>query len=231
MGFLDPPPPLRQHVFSTKNKQKLAFSEPPSPPKRADVIYEWSLEMKLLSFSQLGIAPSFRARREVLYFSNFFSEEDILTYDFFQMSNSECINNISNAEINPNCLSPSYLVIFYLKLHIQQILQESIGSELESPVNTEILSLSDQETASLSSFQESKIETGAEKVSETPYQWCEDIPWCESAKVKSSDEPGKLARKKINTITCFLFIDYFLAHVIKTTKFTNSQSPIFCLLA
>ena len=28
------PPPLRQHVFSTKNKQKLAFS---------DVIYEWSL--------------------------------------------------------------------------------------------------------------------------------------------------------------------------------------------
>ena len=31
-GFLDPPPPLRQHVFSTKNKQKLAFSDPPSPP-------------------------------------------------------------------------------------------------------------------------------------------------------------------------------------------------------
>ena len=29
--FLDPPPPLRQHVFSTKNKQKLAFSDPPPP--------------------------------------------------------------------------------------------------------------------------------------------------------------------------------------------------------
>ena len=112
------------------------------------------------------------------------------------MSNSEYINNISNAEINPKCLSSSCLVIFYLKLHIQQILQESIGSELESPVNTEIFSLSDQETASLSSFQESKLETGAEKVSETPYQWCEDIPWCESAKVKSSDEPGKLPWKK-----------------------------------
>ena len=38
-GVLDPPPPLRQHVFSTKNKQKLAFSDPPS----ADVIYEWPL--------------------------------------------------------------------------------------------------------------------------------------------------------------------------------------------
>ena len=31
LGFLDPLPPLRQHVFSTKNKQKLAFSDPPSP--------------------------------------------------------------------------------------------------------------------------------------------------------------------------------------------------------
>ena len=29
--FLDPLPPLRQHVFSTKNKQKLAFSDPPPP--------------------------------------------------------------------------------------------------------------------------------------------------------------------------------------------------------
>ena len=27
LGFLDPPPPLRQHVFSTKNKQKLAGGE------------------------------------------------------------------------------------------------------------------------------------------------------------------------------------------------------------
>ena len=35
LGFL-------QHVFSTKNKQKLAFSEP-LPPTSADVIYEWSL--------------------------------------------------------------------------------------------------------------------------------------------------------------------------------------------
>ena len=40
LGFLDPPPPLRQHVFSTKNKQKLAFSDPSTS---ADVIYEWSL--------------------------------------------------------------------------------------------------------------------------------------------------------------------------------------------
>ena len=30
-GIFGPPPPLRQHVFSTKNKQKLAFSDPPSP--------------------------------------------------------------------------------------------------------------------------------------------------------------------------------------------------------
>ena len=43
LGFLDPPPPLSQHVFSTKNKQKLEFSDPPSPPTSADVIYEWSL--------------------------------------------------------------------------------------------------------------------------------------------------------------------------------------------
>ena len=43
LGFLDPPPPLRQHVFSTKNKQKLAFSDPPpSLPTSADVLYEWS---------------------------------------------------------------------------------------------------------------------------------------------------------------------------------------------
>ena len=40
LGFLDPPPPLRQHVFSTKNKQNLAFSDPLSPPTSADVIYE-----------------------------------------------------------------------------------------------------------------------------------------------------------------------------------------------
>ena len=41
-GIFGPPSPLRQHVFSTKNKQKLAFSDPPSPPTSADVIYEWS---------------------------------------------------------------------------------------------------------------------------------------------------------------------------------------------
>ena len=29
LGFFDPPPPLRQHVFTSKNKQKLAFSAPP----------------------------------------------------------------------------------------------------------------------------------------------------------------------------------------------------------
>ena len=29
LGFLDPPPPLRKHVFSTENNQKLAFSDLP----------------------------------------------------------------------------------------------------------------------------------------------------------------------------------------------------------
>ena len=43
LGFLDPPPPLRKHVFSTENNQKLAFSDPPSPPTSDYVIYEWSL--------------------------------------------------------------------------------------------------------------------------------------------------------------------------------------------
>ena len=31
LGFLAPPPPLRKHVFSTENNQKLTFSEPPPP--------------------------------------------------------------------------------------------------------------------------------------------------------------------------------------------------------
>ena len=31
LGFLDPPPPLRKHIFNTKNKQKLAFSDPLLP--------------------------------------------------------------------------------------------------------------------------------------------------------------------------------------------------------
>ena len=44
LGFLDPPPPLRNHVFSTENNQKLAFSDPPSPPTSDYVIYEWSLK-------------------------------------------------------------------------------------------------------------------------------------------------------------------------------------------
>ena len=41
-GIFGPPSPLCQHVFSTKNKQKVAFSDPSSPPTSADVIYEWS---------------------------------------------------------------------------------------------------------------------------------------------------------------------------------------------
>ena len=44
LGFFDPPPAQRKHVFSTENKQKLAFSDPLSPPTSADVIYEWSLK-------------------------------------------------------------------------------------------------------------------------------------------------------------------------------------------
>ena len=28
LGFFDPPPAQRKHVFSTENKQKLAFSDP-----------------------------------------------------------------------------------------------------------------------------------------------------------------------------------------------------------
>ena len=40
LGFLDP---LRKHVFSTENNQKLVFSDPPPPPTSAYVIYEWSL--------------------------------------------------------------------------------------------------------------------------------------------------------------------------------------------
>ena len=31
LGFLNPPPPLRNHVFSSENNQKLAFSDPPPP--------------------------------------------------------------------------------------------------------------------------------------------------------------------------------------------------------
>ena len=38
-----PPSPLRNHVFGTDNNQKLAFSDPPSPPTSDYVTYEWSL--------------------------------------------------------------------------------------------------------------------------------------------------------------------------------------------
>ena len=31
LGFLDPPPPLRKHVFRTENNQILAFSDLPPP--------------------------------------------------------------------------------------------------------------------------------------------------------------------------------------------------------
>ena len=37
------PSPLRKHVFSNENKQKLTFSDPPFPPTNAYVIYKWSL--------------------------------------------------------------------------------------------------------------------------------------------------------------------------------------------
>ena len=41
--FGPPSPPLRNHVFSTENNQKLAFSDPPALPPTSDyVIYEWS---------------------------------------------------------------------------------------------------------------------------------------------------------------------------------------------
>ena len=43
LEFLNPPPPLRNHVLITENNQKLVFSEPPSPPTSDYVIYEWSL--------------------------------------------------------------------------------------------------------------------------------------------------------------------------------------------
>ena len=46
LGFLDPPPPLRKHVFITENNQKLAFSDPPTPPTSDYVIYEWSHSKK-----------------------------------------------------------------------------------------------------------------------------------------------------------------------------------------
>jgi hypothetical protein len=43
LGFLDPPPPLRQEGFWTEINQKLAFSDPRSPFTSDYVIYEWSL--------------------------------------------------------------------------------------------------------------------------------------------------------------------------------------------
>ena len=54
-GIFGPPSPLRQHVFSTKNKQKLTFSDHPSPPTSADVIYEWSPALFVLAILSKGI--------------------------------------------------------------------------------------------------------------------------------------------------------------------------------
>ena len=50
LGFFDPPPPLCNHVFSTENNQKLAFSDPPLPPTSDYVIYECSLKKTLFSW-------------------------------------------------------------------------------------------------------------------------------------------------------------------------------------
>merc|ERR1712051_477721 len=58
--ILGPPSSLCNHVFSTENKQKLAFLYPSLPPTSAYVIYEWHLfpRLTLLSsilFSQVNI--------------------------------------------------------------------------------------------------------------------------------------------------------------------------------
>ena len=43
------PPLLHKHVFSTENKQKLEFSDPPFPLQVITyVIYEWSLVQNFL---------------------------------------------------------------------------------------------------------------------------------------------------------------------------------------
>ena len=55
-----PPPPLRNHVFSTENNQKLAFSDPPSPPTSDYVIYEWSLAIRRLFFTKNKFDPEKR---------------------------------------------------------------------------------------------------------------------------------------------------------------------------
>ena len=43
-GFLDPPPPLRQHVLVVRISKNGYFLTP-LPPTSADVIYEWSLRV------------------------------------------------------------------------------------------------------------------------------------------------------------------------------------------
>ena len=42
--IFEPPPPLRKHVLSTKNNQKLAFSDPPSP-------YKWLRNIWLVPYT------------------------------------------------------------------------------------------------------------------------------------------------------------------------------------
>ena len=48
--------------------------------------------------------------------------------------------------------------------------------------------------------------------------------------VKKLLKTKSLLASPINVLPYYFLVDY-LAHVIKTTKFTNSESPIFCLLA
>ena len=43
LGFLDPPPPYVSMFLVLRICKNLAFSDPPSPPTRADGIYEWFL--------------------------------------------------------------------------------------------------------------------------------------------------------------------------------------------
>ena len=50
------------------------------------------------------------------------------------------------------------------------------------------------------------------------------------ARVLASINPKVDVRFFIDS-TVRVHVDLYLAHVIKTTKFTNSESPIFCLLA
>ena len=54
LGFLDPLPTyVLKHVFRTKSKQKLAFSDPPLPYKCLP--YEWSSEQFLPYFFRFDL--------------------------------------------------------------------------------------------------------------------------------------------------------------------------------